>query len=133
MSAAFVTFAQFAHLAKSKGWTAPYLAERFRGKIENPSAFFQRIMDPRATGCAISYRSVLQFYFENVGPAAGVAERKTCACGCGRPLTGRKKLATGYCRVKMSRARSVTRKSGVQKARETESFSVINPMGTVGQ
>lgn len=126
MSSAAITYGQFARLAKAKGWSPAYLAERFRGKIETPSEFFHRVLDTRNAGIAIAYQSVIQFYFENVGPAAGVSERKTCACGCDRPLTGRKKLATGYCRVKMARHRSATRKSGVQKAQDgaPETFSV---------
>ncbi len=126
MTGQIVTLGQFARLAAAKGWTAPYLAERFRGKVEHPSEFFHRVMDRRYASVALPYRPVLEFYFENMEPAGGTGERTLCACGCGRPLFGRKKLATGYCRVKMSRKRSATGKSGSEKTRETQTFSVIN-------
>jgi hypothetical protein len=117
-----VTFGQLAHLAKAKGWTAPYLAERFRGEVEHPSEFFHRVMDPRYAGVALPYRPVLEFYFKNVGRAAG---SRSCACGCGRPVSGRKKLATGYCRVKMARLRA-------QPTRSTAEVGVITVRGLNG-
>jgi hypothetical protein len=39
-----VTFKDFATLARSRGHTAESLAERFRGKIEEPWEFFERVM-----------------------------------------------------------------------------------------
>lgn len=124
MTRQVVTFGEFARLSRAKGWTQGYMAARFRGRIESPTEFFHRVLDPRNVSCAIAYRSILQFYFEKIAPSAAALGRKTCQCGCGRPLFGRKKLASGACRMKMSRARSVTPKSGVQKDRETEGFSV---------
>ncbi len=121
-------YGEFSRLAKAKGWTAAYLADRFRGKIESPSEFFHRVLDPRNAGREIPYQSVLDFYRENIDPAARASRgHKSCACGCGRPLFGRKKYATGYCRVKMCRKRSATRENGPEKATETKRFSVIKP------
>ncbi len=34
-----VTFRDFASLVKRKGWTPEYLAEKFRGEIEGPTAY----------------------------------------------------------------------------------------------
>lgn len=108
MSNHLVTFGEYSALARRRGWTVQFLTEQFRGKIENPSDFFSRALDPRNAGCVVPYRSVLRFYLKNVEPAAGsgVAEPRSCMCGCGRPVSGRKKLATGYCRVKMARQRA---------------------------
>ncbi len=39
-----VAFKEFAAVAKKRGLTVESLADRFRGKIENPSEFFERVM-----------------------------------------------------------------------------------------
>jgi hypothetical protein len=39
-----ITFKDFAAVAKKRGHTVESLADRFRGKIENPSEFFERVM-----------------------------------------------------------------------------------------
>jgi len=39
-----ITFKDFATVAKKRGHTAESLADRFRGKIENASEFFERAM-----------------------------------------------------------------------------------------
>src|SRR5258708_32614041 len=39
-----VTFKEFAAVARKRGLTVESLADRFRGKIENPSEFFERVM-----------------------------------------------------------------------------------------
>jgi hypothetical protein len=126
-----LTYGEFSRLAKAKGWTAAYLAEQFRGKIESPTEFFHRVLDSRNAGCAIVYRSVIDFYLKKSAPlpAAGDPARNRCACGCDRPLFGRKKFATAYCRLKAYRRRSATGKSGVKKATENKRSSVINAPG----
>lgn len=125
MTGHVVTYGQFAALAKAQGWVAQFLAERFRGKIESPSEFFHRLIDPEKADCAIPYLSVLEFYLQKIATLAKDPKQKSCACGCGRPLFGRKKLATGYCRVKMSRKRSAAVKSGIEKSTADKALSVI--------
>lgn len=39
-----ITFKEFASLAKRRGWTPEYLAQKFRGKIDGPSEFFHRVL-----------------------------------------------------------------------------------------
>ncbi len=62
-----VTYADFATLARRRGWTAAFLANHFRGKIEEPRAFFERVLACRSngedlSGSVIPFRSVLEFY-----------------------------------------------------------------------
>ena len=45
-----VTFRDFAELAKRRGWTPQNLAEKFRGKIEEPSEFFHRVLSCKHKG-----------------------------------------------------------------------------------
>ena len=130
MNSHILTFGQFAALAKAKRWSVQRLAEQFRGKIESPADFSHRLLDPRNADAAIPYRSVLEFYQRNASGPGEKPEGRSCACGCDRPVSGRKKLATGYCRVKMARRRSVMGKSGAKKATETKGFSVINAAGS---
>lgn len=73
-----VSFKDFAKLARVLGWTVNMLAERFHEKIERPADFFERVLSCRwknsSTGrsedrcdVAIPYRSVLRFYFSELG------------------------------------------------------------------
>ena len=62
-----VSYSEFAQLARRRGWTAAFLAERFRGKIEQPREFFERILAGSSkcqnlSASLIPYRSVLEFY-----------------------------------------------------------------------
>jgi len=63
-----ITFKDFAAVARRRGHIVESLADRFRGKIENPSEFFERVMSCRHKGedrswVVIPYRSVIAFYF----------------------------------------------------------------------
>jgi hypothetical protein len=40
-----VTFKDFAAVAQQRRWTAESLTPRFRGRIENPNEFFNRILE----------------------------------------------------------------------------------------
>lgn len=124
-----VSYRDFAELARRRGWTAAWLAERFKGKIEQPREFFERILkagsgseDRGAT--LIPYRSVLELYQKKIGPEAVGSESRTCECGCGKPVYGRKRLASDACRKRMERRRSRTPESGVKKAKKDGIFSV---------
>ena len=124
-----VTYADFAKLARRRGWTAAWLAEHFKGRIEQPREFFERVLkagsgseDRGAT--LIPYRSVLELYRKEMGPGAANSGARSCDCGCGKPVTGRKRLASGACRKRMERRRSRNPESGSEKHKKDGVFSV---------
>ena len=96
-----ITFADFAALARRRNLTAQALAERFRGRIQEPSEFFSRVLSGKFPNNAIPYRSVLEFFVS--AQVIAVANRPTCACGCGAPVFDRKKWALPGCRTKAQR------------------------------
>jgi hypothetical protein len=57
-----VSFAQFARLARQRDLSVGDLANRFRGRIENPAEFFSRVLSGKHPDTFIPYRSVLKFY-----------------------------------------------------------------------
>jgi len=124
-----VTYIEFAKLARRRGWTAAWLAERFKGKIEQPREFFERVLKAGSGSedrgaIPIPYRSVLELYRKELGPGVADSESRRCDCGCGKPVTGRKRLADVACRKRMERRRSRTPESGVKKAKKDGIFSV---------
>lgn len=124
-----VTYADFAKLALRRGWTAAFLGEHFRGRIEEPRAFFERVLACSSngkdlSGSLIPFRSVLQFYQIELPRAMPAEGTGGCECGCGKPLHGRKKLASPACRKRMERWRSRIIKSGSEKANNGKGFSV---------
>jgi len=58
--------------------------------------------------------------------AAAIAggKARSCECGCGKPVYGRKKLASAACRKRMERRRSLTPESGSEKHKKDGAFSV---------
>ncbi len=104
-----VTFKDFATVAKKRGHTAESLADRFRGKIENPSDFFERIMSCRYKGedrswVVLPYRSVIEFYNEELHYFRDSNQKhRQCACGCGAPVFDRKKWASPACKKRIQR------------------------------
>jgi hypothetical protein len=104
-----VTFKDFSNLAKRRGHTPESLAPLFRGKIEEPREFFERVISCRRRGedlsdTVIPYRSVIEFYrketcsFMEMRP-----NQRTCACGCRQPVFDRKKWASPGCRQRFVR------------------------------
>lgn len=57
-----ITFRDVAALARQRGWTVQHLAERFRGRIEQPAEFFLRVLNGKTPDVFIPYRSVIEFY-----------------------------------------------------------------------
>ena len=108
-----VTFKNFADVAKRRGHTPESLAALFRGKIEEPREYFERVLSCRYRGedrgaVLIPYRSVIEFYQQEEHYFTDSNLRqKTCACGCRRPVFDRKKWASSGCRKRAQRA-SVT-------------------------
>jgi hypothetical protein len=104
-----ITFKDFATVAKKRGHTAESLADRFRGKIENPSEFFEGVMICRHKGedrswVVIPYQSVLEFYNEELHYFGDAHEKhRRCACGCDAPVFDRKKWAAPACKKRIQR------------------------------
>ena len=94
-----ITFKDFATVARERGHTVESLADRFRGKIENASDFFERVMTCKYKGedrsdVIIPYRSVLEFYSQELQYFQDSTQKhRQCACGCGLPVFDRKKWA----------------------------------------
>ncbi len=123
-----VTFRDFAALAKRRGWTPEYLAERFKGIIESPSEFFHRCLSGKPDwNTVIPYKSVLDFYWRELSPLIEEKAVRFCICRCQRRIYGRKQYATRYCRNKAYRERSETSKRGAEKPIQDKGFSVTIP------
>lgn len=114
-----VTYRQFAALANRRGWTSASLAERFRGKIENSSEFFHRVMGGKHPDVAIPFRSVISFYNEHAqsAPQTGNGSR-LCACGCQEPVFGKKKWATPGCKKRIARQSAANKQNRVSEVAE---------------
>jgi hypothetical protein len=112
MSSREVTFKDFASLAKRRGWTPQFLAERFKGKLESPGEFFHRVVETRSASLVISYRSVLDLYHAETSPLIAGQSIRLCICGCGRTLPSftKKLLWAPACRKRVSRRVSDTLK-----------------------
>jgi hypothetical protein len=119
-----ITFKDFATVARKRGHTAESLAERFRGKVENPSEFFERVMSCKykgedRTGIVIPYRSVIEFYNEELHYFGESHENhRRCACGCGSPVFDRQKWASPACKKRIQRngdRRAATTVTDMQK------------------
>jgi hypothetical protein len=119
-----VTFKDFAIVARKRGHTAESLADRFRGKIENPSEFFERVMMCRyhgedRSGMVIPYRSVMEFYSEELHYFQDLNQKhRQCACGCGEPVFDKKKWASPACRQKVARQKATDMQKGVRQVSE---------------
>jgi hypothetical protein len=117
-----ISFGNFCKLAKSRGHTVESLADRFRGKIENPSEFFERVMSCRYHGedrswVVIPYRSVIEFYSKELHYFQDSNQKhRQCACGCGQPVFDRKKWASSGCRQKIARQKVTDTQGGVRQA-----------------
>lgn len=101
-----VTFRDFALMAKSRGHTVESLVDRFRGQIEEPRDFFERVIACRYHGedrsdVIIPYGSVLGFYAAESSYSVNDKTR-LCACGCGRPAAPRSPYASKLCQRRNS-------------------------------
>lgn len=106
-----IKFKDFASVARRRGHTPESLAERFKGMIENPSEFFHRVMLDKFSYVVVPYRSVLEFYAEELHYFKDLNPRqRRCACGCDQPVFDRQKWASPGCRKKIQRRVSVTTK-----------------------
>ena len=107
-----VSFRDFAALADRKGWTPEFLAGEFRGKVDNPSEFFHRVLDGKHGDVVIPYRPVLDLYHKELSPLIDEPAVRLCVCGCQKRVYGRKQYASNYCRIRVHRKGSLTAQRG---------------------
>lgn len=67
-----ITFKDFAKVMKERKRTIDDLVDLFRGKIEDPREFFERVISCKWKGedrswVVIPYRSVIEFYYQELG------------------------------------------------------------------
>ncbi len=109
-----ISHKDFARLASRRGWTKETLAELFRGKIEEPMDFFQRVLSCKYKGedrsnVVIPFRSVLDFFSKELSFQQDKEGRdRFCACGCKARVWDRKKWASTACRKRFQRRGSQT-------------------------
>ena len=98
-----VPFEELASRARGAGHDVNSLVDLFRGKIEDPREFFNRVFQPKHADIIITYRSVLEFYRRLLR----IAEKneRACQCGCGVVVFDRQKYATAACKQKSYRLR----------------------------
>jgi len=125
-----VTFAEFATVARRRGWTASSLSQLFRGRFgDQPNQvgeFFERMFQGRYANTVIPYRSVLVFFERELSfHQAETGRDRRCACGCGQRVWDRKKWASNACRQKWHRKQVGDLKNGPKKA-----LSLLTPAVT---
>jgi hypothetical protein len=105
-----ITFEQFRDLVTQRGHDVDGLVAMFRGKIDDPREFFERVMSCQwhykdRSGVVIPYRSVVEFYAQELHYYKDVAgaRQRLCRCGCGRPVFGQYKFASDSCRKRVQR------------------------------
>jgi hypothetical protein len=103
-----VTFGDFAALARRRGWSKEFLAERFQGRIDEPRKFFEAVWQGQYAATVIPFNSVLAFYRQERGLLGMDHTGRRCQCGCGAPVFDRKKWATAACRKRSQRNTSRT-------------------------
>jgi hypothetical protein len=119
-----VRFADFAKLAAKRGHSVESLANRFRGKIENPSEFLERVMSCKyknedRSDVVVPYGSLIEFYSQELHYFQdSKVEHKPCACGCGQPVFDRKKWASPGCRQKIARRHATDMQKGLRQVVE---------------
>ena len=117
-NAALVTFREFRELMERRNHSVDELVDMFRGKIEDPREFFERVMSCRVkiggryedrSDCVIPYRSVLEFYRQELHFFKDAAKKtqRLCQCGCGKPVFGQYKFASDTCRKRLQRHRPI--------------------------
>jgi hypothetical protein len=110
-----VTFREFAELMAKRKHSVDDLVDMFRGKIDDPREFFDRVMSCRYKGedrsdVVIPYRSVIEFYRQELHyfRDTAAARQRFCLCGCSRPVFGQHKYAAEACRKRLQRRKAET-------------------------
>ena len=98
-----VTFGMFKDVAQRRELTIESLASEFRGKIDSPTSFFERVFEknPESRATVIPYASVLVFYHQEAHYLKDSdPDQRVCACGCGVVVFGGRKWAGEACRTR---------------------------------
>lgn len=117
-----VSFKDFSELARRRGWSVEFLAERFRRRIEEPVDLFTRILTSKYKNeyrgdVLIPFRSILELYGQEIGfHQQEQGREKFCACGCGARVWNRKKWANQGCKKRAQRGKSETAKTALASA-----------------
>lgn len=110
------SYGKFASLARRKEWSAEYLAETFRGKLEARDEplphYFRRVLacDP-SPEVVIPYGSVIEKFLTAVEELARDQKLALCRCGCGSYPGAGRRLAWDSCREPTSEAQIRARKA----------------------
>jgi hypothetical protein len=113
-----VTFRDFRELMDRRNHDVDGLVDLFRGKIEDPREFFERVMSCRYHGedrgdVVIPYKSVIDFYEQELHYFKDAAKRqRLCECGCGKPVFGQYKFASDTCRKRVQRRKAIVTVGG---------------------
>ena len=115
-----VTFGQFRDVMEHRNHDVDDLVRLFDGKIDEPRKFFERVMSCRwknpETGrfgdrsdVVILYKSVIDFYHQELHYFKEAAKRgqRLCECGCGKPVFGQYKFASDTCRKRAQRRKVI--------------------------
>jgi hypothetical protein len=120
-----VSFCAFRQLAARRGWSvegvlallARHGADDFGGPrsspyYESPRRYLARVLDGRASRdtdeLVIPYRGLIALYVAARVHEGPRAPGDAVCCGCGRAVTGRRRYASGTCRVRALRQRRVS-------------------------
>ena len=107
-----ITFREFSALARRRGWTPESLAERFRGRVERPGEFFHRVLAGSHPNTLVPYQSIIDFFHAVNRGALPCSSSRSCVCGCGKAVFGRRKWATSGCKKRVARRNGTDRQSG---------------------
>ena len=106
-----VTFKEFAEIMAKRNHSLDDLVQRFRGTIDDPREFFERVLSCKWHGqdrsdVVIPYHSVIEFYREELHYFTDTAKRQRfCQCGCRKPVFGQYKFASDACRKRVQRSK----------------------------
>jgi len=100
-----ITFNQFRHVAKQRGWTIDSLTVLVKGELDEPKRTIERILKTGPTETVIPYTCLIELYQKATAtPAEGKPTGKGyCADGCGQQVMGRQKFASDACRKRAAR------------------------------
>ena len=95
-----ITFGQFRHVAKQRGWPIAWLVEQVKGELDKPTDTLRRVMhgslvDGRhdmLTDVVIPYRCLIELYQRAIQPKPALVGDRVCACGCGGLVRGSRSM-----------------------------------------
>ena len=130
-----IAFKNFVLVAHRRAWTAQSLADRFRGRIENPAEFFHRVLDGKSPDAIIPYRSVIEFFFAAAQENPAPGNTQACACGCGRTVFDRKRYALPGCKTRTARRHAAEGRDSTNRKTKAVDFVDVRQrqLGTSGR